>query len=76
MSVSIRLSLLGKKNHPFYRIVACTTRSKRDGQYLDILGTYDPGVKPPVLNLNHGKLEEWIKKGALISDGVRKLLKQ
>lgn len=75
MSVKIRLSRVGKKNQPYYRIVAKETRSKRDGRALDILGTYNPNLKPPVLKLDQKKYNEWIKKGGLPSEGLRRLLK-
>lgn len=73
MSVSIKLSRIGAKNNAFYRIVAITTRSKIDGKNLDVLGTYNP--KDKKMELNKKKFEEWIKKGAIITDGVRKILK-
>lgn len=74
MSTSIRLSLVGKKNQPVYRIVVSETRYKRDGKHLDVLGTYDPNSKPPRLDLSQEKLEKWKKQGAIISDGLRKIL--
>lgn len=76
MSTSIRLSLAGKKNHPIYRIVVSETRYKRDGKHLDILGTYNPNVVPPSFDLNQEKLEKWVKRGAIISEGLRKILKK
>lgn len=76
MSTSIRLSLIGKKNQPVYRIVVSETRYKRDGKHLDILGTYNPNVKPPHLDLSQEKLEKWTKKGAIVSNGLRKILKK
>ncbi len=75
MSVSIRLSVFGKKNFPIYRIVVSETRSKRNGKYLDLLGTYNPRVKPPILEIDRKKLEDWIKKGAIVSNGLSRLLK-
>ena len=75
MSVTLRLSLVGKKGQPIYRIVACETRSKRDGKNADILGTYNPSFNPPRLVLDHKKLDDWVKKGAIISVGLQKLLK-
>lgn len=76
MSVSVRLSRVGKKNQPVYRIVVSQTRYKRNGKYLDLLGLYNPSINPPFLKLNRQKLEEWVKKGAIISEGLRKILKQ
>jgi len=76
MSVTVRLSLFGKKNYPVYRIVVAETRSKRNGPALDILGNYNPNLDPPSFNLDRKLLEEWIKKGAIVSSGLRKLLKK
>ena len=72
MSVSIKLSRFGAKNNCFYRIVAGTTRSKVDGKNLGIIGTYDPKKKK--LELDNKKLEDWIKKGAILTEGVRKII--
>lgn len=74
MSVKIRMSRLGKKNRPYWRIVAVDSRDKRDGQYLENLGTYDP-IKHQVIKLENDKIEAWVTKGAICSDSVKKLLK-
>ena len=74
MSTSIRLSRLGKKNQPIYRIVVTETRYKRDGRYSAVLGTYNPNFTPPQLNLDKEEFEKWVKRGAIISDGLRKIL--
>jgi small subunit ribosomal protein S16 len=66
--------MVGKRNRPVYRVVVAEKRSKRDGQFIDLLGTYDPNVKPPVLRLNREKLAAWQKKGALVSAGLYRLL--
>ncbi|MEK7536405.1 MAG: 30S ribosomal protein S16 [Patescibacteria group bacterium] len=73
MSVSIKLSRYGAKNSPYYRIVAAPTRSKRDGKNLAIIGNYDPKLKK--LKVNKELFDEWIKKGAIITSGVRKIIK-
>jgi len=72
MSVSIRLSRFGAKKLPFYRIVAQTTRSKRDGKSLDILGWWNPIKKTK--DIDKKKLNDWIKKGAILSPTVKKLI--
>lgn len=72
MSVSIKLSRFGAKNAPFYRVVAQTTRSKRDGKSLEILGSWNPLKKE--LNINKDKLQAWLDKGAIITTGVRKVI--
>ena len=76
MSVSIRLSLVGKKGQPVYRIVVCEKRSKRNGQFIDRIGSYDPNINPPKLILDQKKLKEWQEKGANVSTGLYKLLKK
>jgi len=72
MSVSIKLSRVGAKNNEFFRIIVGTTRSKVDGKNLAVLGTYDPKNKK--LELNKKMLEDWIKKGAILTEGVRKII--
>lgn len=76
MSVSIRLSRVGKKNQPVYRIVVAKTRSKRNGKSLQQLGLYNPSVNPPIFKLDQKAFEQWLQKGALISTGLRRLLQQ
>ncbi len=72
MSVSIKLSRYGAKNSPYYRIIAAPTRSKRDGKNLGIIGSYNPRLKTH--ELNKKLFDEWIKKGAIVTEGVRKVL--
>lgn len=74
MAVKIRLSRLGKKNRPFWRIVATEERSKRDGAFLEDLGTYDP-IKHKLLQVHLESIKAWMDKGALCSPTVAKLLK-
>lgn len=76
MSVSIRLSVVGKKGQPVYRIVVCEKRSKRDGRVIDKIGDYNPNLTPPKLTLDKQKLEQWQKNGGIISAGLFKLLKK
>jgi len=73
MSVSIKLSRYGAKNNPYYRIIAAPTRSKLDGKNLGIIGSYDPKLKKSTIN--KALFDEWIKKGAIITKGVRKIIK-
>lgn len=74
MSVSIKLSRIGAKNSAFYRIVAATTRSKVNGKNLEVLGTYNPKTKK--VSLDDKKMEEWIKKGAILTAGIKKIIKK
>lgn len=72
MAVVIRLSRHGKKDHPFYRVVAADKRYPRDGRYLEILGTFNPKTKE--VKLNKDKVQGWIAKGALATATVRQLI--
>ena len=75
MAVSIRLSRHGQTHRPFYHIVAADSRMRRDGRYLEKLGTYNPmGNKE--LNVDADKARKWVNNGAEMSGAVRSLLKQ
>jgi small subunit ribosomal protein S16 len=76
MAVRIRLTRLGRKKKPFYRIVVANSESPRDGQFLEIVGTYDPCQNPAAVTLKSEKIEEWLQKGALPTDTVASLLRQ
>lgn len=71
----IRLTRMGAKKSPFYRVIIKEKRSKRDGKYLENLGTYNPMVDPPEVNLNHDRIDYWISKGAQPTETVASLLK-
>ena len=74
MAVRLRLTRVGKKKQPTYRIVAADARSPRDGKYLEIVGTYDPRREPSAITVDNEKAIEWLKKGAQPSERVQKLL--
>ena len=74
MAVKIRLSRIGKKNRPHWRVVAVDSKKKRDGAFLENLGSYDP-VKHEVVCLHKDRINEWISNGALCSPAVKKLMK-
>ncbi len=74
MAVIIRFSRIGKKNRPYWRIVAVDSRKKRDGACLEDLGTYDP-LKHVAIQLHKDRIQNWIAKGAECSPAVVKLLK-
>lgn len=74
MAVKIRLSRLGTKNAPVYRVVAIDTRCKRDGEALEILGTYNP-ISGNLVQMHDEKIQAWVKQGALMSDAVKRLHK-
>jgi small subunit ribosomal protein S16 len=74
MSVKVRLSRVGKTNRPYWRIVAVDSRKKRDGAFLDNMGTYDP-INHNIIQLDTDSIKNWIKKGAICSYAVKKILK-
>lgn len=76
MAVRIRLTRLGRKKKPFYRIIVTDSQSPRDGKFLDILGTYDPLQDPAVVTINNEKLQDWLGRGALPTTTVKSLLKK
>jgi len=74
MSVTIRLTRTGRKNLPSYRVVATQTRTKRDGKFLDIIGFYNPSTVPASFDYDKKKFQEWVSKGAIVSDAVKKMV--
>lgn len=76
MAVRIRLTRLGRKKKPFYRIIAANSEAKRDGKFLEVIGTYDPLQDPAVIKIDDGKLEKWLSQGAKPSETVSSLIKQ
>ncbi|MGK2964980.1 MAG: 30S ribosomal protein S16 [Tepidiformaceae bacterium] len=72
----IRLRRIGKKRQPYYRVVVANQQAKRDGAFLETLGSYDPHSNPPVIDLNEEKAREWISKGAQPSEAAEKLLRR
>jgi small subunit ribosomal protein S16 len=74
MSVKIRLQRHGKKQKPFYWIVAADARAKRDGKYLEKLGTYNPNTNPATIELNLDQAVQWLHNGAQPTDTARAIL--
>ena len=74
--MSIRLSRIGKKKKPFYRVVVIERTRPRDGRFLEIVGTYDPLKKPAELKLDADRIKHWLGKGAQPSDTVRSFLRR
>ena len=72
MAVKIRLTRMGAKNRPTYRIVATDSRRSRDGEYLELIGTYAPIEENPV-KLNEDVALKWLKNGAIPTDTVRSI---
>lgn len=73
MAVKIRFNRVGKKNRPYFRIVAIDSRKKRDGECLELLGTFDP-VKNDLVTIKHDNIQKWISVGAQCTDSVKKVL--
>ncbi len=76
MAVRIRLTRMGAKKKPFYRLVAADSGSPRDGRFLEILGYYDPMKEPAVVKIHEDKLQYWIEKGAKLSEAASALVKR
>ena len=74
MSVKIRLQRHGKKGKPFYWIVAADARAKRDGKFLEKVGTYNPNTNPATIELNLDKAVQWLHNGAQPTDTARAIL--
>ncbi len=74
MPVRIRLQRHGKKGKPFYWIVAADSRAKRDGRYLEKIGTYNPNTNPATIDLNIDSAVNWLQNGAQPSDTAKTLL--
>ena len=72
--VRIRLTRMGKRNRPFYRIVVVDQRKKRDGAYIESIGYYDPVRDPAEMKVDVDRAVEWILKGAQPSKTVRDIL--
>ena len=74
MAVKLRLTRIGKKKQPQYRIVAADARSPRDGRFIEILGHYDPRQDPSALTVDNDKAVKWLKEGAQPTERVAKHL--
>ncbi len=75
MPVKIRLQRHGKKGKPFYWIVAADSRAKRDGKFLEKLGTYDPNTQPAEIHVDVDKAVKWLMNGAIPTETARAILK-
>ena len=75
MAVKLRLTRVGSKKNPVYRIVAADSRSPRDGKFLEIVGRYNPQTDPSTIELDEEKVRDWLSKGAQPSETVARLLK-
>ena len=72
--LSIRMTRVGSKKKPYFRVVVTEARSKRESEFVENLGTYNPRTKPAQVELNKERVQHWLGKGARPSDSVRTLL--
>ena len=75
MAVKIRLKRMGAKKAPFYRLVAATVSSPRDGKTVAELGYYNPIKNPPIVHINEEQVFKWLRQGATPTDTARNLLR-
>jgi small subunit ribosomal protein S16 len=75
MAVRMRLTRVGSKKNPIYRVVVADSRSPRDGKFIEIVGRYNPQTEPSTIELDEGKVRDWLGKGAQPSNAVARLLK-
>ena len=76
MAVRIRLTRMGAKKRPFYRLIAADSRSPRDGRFIEKLGYYDPMRDPPVIKIDLSRVDYWIGVGAQPSETANSLIKK
>ena len=76
MAVKLRLTRIGAKKNPYYRVVVADSRFPRDGRFIEILGTYNPMVEPAEIKIDAEKAQKWIKNGTQPTDTVKALLKK
>jgi small subunit ribosomal protein S16 len=65
---------MGSNRKPAYRVVVADSRSPRDGRFIEIIGHYNPLTNPPTVQIDRGKADEWMRKGAQPSNTVKRLL--
>ena len=75
MAVKLRLTRVGSKKNPVYRVVVADARSPRDGRFIEIVGRYNPQTDPSTIDLDEQKIRDWLGKGAQPTDAVARLLK-
>ena len=75
MAVRMRLTRVGSKKNPIYRVVVADQRSPRDGRFIEIVGRYNPQTEPSLIEFDEAKVKDWLGKGAQPSEAVAKLIK-
>jgi len=74
LAVKIRLTRRGARKKPFYRVVVADAKMPRDGRFIEIVGTYNPLSEPSEVKIEKKKVEKWLKRGAIPTRTVEKLL--
>lgn len=72
--VKLRLTRVGKRKQPSYRVVAANSRAPRDGRFIEILGHYNPMVEPQTFVIKEDRVLDWLKKGAQPTDALKRIL--
>jgi small subunit ribosomal protein S16 len=75
VAARFRLARVGSKKNPIFRVVVADRRAPRDGRFIEILGKYNPQTDPSTIDLDLERIEEWVGKGAEVSNTVQKLMK-
>ena len=76
MAVKMRLTRIGAKTAPFYRVIVADSRSPRDGRFIDTIGTYNPLTTPVEIKIDAEKAKKWLGNGAQPTETVKALLKK
>ena len=76
MAVRMRLTRVGSKKNPIYRVVVADSRSPRDGKFIEIVGRYNPQTDPSTIEFDEEKVKDWLVKGAQPANTVARLLKK
>ncbi len=74
MAVKIRLTRMGDKKAPFYRVVVADSKSPRDGKYIDLIGTYNPLTNPAEIKIDNEKAQKWLRNGATPTETAKSIL--
>ena len=74
MAVKIRLARHGAKKAPYYRVIIADARAQRDGRFIEEVGRYNPCANPTMIKLDLEKIDSWIKRGAIPTDTVSRLI--
>jgi small subunit ribosomal protein S16 len=75
LAVRIRLTRVGARNNPIWRVVATDRRSPRDGRFIEVLGHYNPQTDPSTIELDEERVRDWLSRGAQPTNTVKNLLK-